>query len=179
MQQIKGIVHPKIKTCWKFPHPQAIENVDEFVSSSEQIWEFCIASFAHQWMLSIISPCTFFSEKDQTSTHICLELFWTVFACKQCKSVHILFPNQTRQLHKVIDRLEWCGLLVDYCDCFYQLFGLSFWRHPFTAEDPLVSKWWNATFLQIWWSNKLIYILDGLRVSKCSANWINSNKFHK
>ncbi len=38
-----------------------------------------------------------------------------------------------------------CGLLW----CFYQLFGLSFWRHPFTAEDPLVSKWWNATFLQI------------------------------
>ncbi len=38
-----------------------------------------------------------------------------------------------------------CGLLW----CFYQLFGLSFWRHPFTAEDPLVSKWCNATFLQI------------------------------
>ncbi len=47
-----------------------------------------------------------------------------------------------------------CGLLW----CFYQLFGLSFWRHPFTAEDPLVSKWWNATFLQIWWRNKLKYI---------------------
>ncbi len=30
---------------------------------------------------------------------------------------------------------------------FYQLFGLSFWRHPFTAEDPLVSKWWNAKFV--------------------------------
>ncbi len=41
--------------------------------------------------------------------------------------------------------LELCGLLW----CFYQLFGLSFWRHPFTAEDPLVSKWCNATFLQI------------------------------
>ncbi len=27
-----------------------------------------------------------------------------------------------------------CGLLW----CFYQLFRLSFWRHPFTAEDPLV-----------------------------------------
>ncbi len=26
-----------------------------------------------------------------------------------------------------------CGLLW----CFYQLFGLSFWRHPFTAEHPL------------------------------------------
>ncbi len=33
--------------------------------------------------------------------------------------------------------------------CFYQLFGLSFWRHPFTAEDPLMREWWNATFLQI------------------------------
>ncbi len=39
--------------------------------------------------------------------------------------------------------VEWttCGLLW----CFYQLFGLSFWRHPFTAEDPLLSKWWNAS----------------------------------
>ncbi len=35
----------------------------------------------------------------------------------------------------LIDGLEWCGLLW----CFYQLFGLSFWWHPFTAEDPLVS----------------------------------------
>ncbi len=32
-----------------------------------------------------------------------------------------------------------CGLLW----CFHQLFGLSFWRHPFTAEHPLLSKWWN------------------------------------
>ncbi len=35
-----------------------------------------------------------------------------------------------------------CGLLW----CFYQLFGHSFWRHPFTS---LVSKWCNAKFLQI------------------------------
>ncbi len=34
--------------------------------------------------------------------------------------------------------------------CFYQPFGLSFWWHPFTAEDPLVSKWCNATFM-FWW----------------------------
>ncbi len=38
-----------------------------------------------------------------------------------------------------------CALLW----CFYELFGLSFWRHPFTAEDPLLSKWCNAEFLQI------------------------------
>ncbi len=77
------------------------------------------------------------------------------------------------QLHKTLtDGLESCGLLVDYCDVFFQLFGLSFWQHPFTAVDPLVSKWCNATFLQmLWWKNKLIYILDGLRVSIFSANF--------
>ncbi len=26
------------------------------------------------------------------------------------------------------------------------MFGLSFWRHPFTAEDPLMSKWCNGYF---------------------------------
>ncbi len=36
-----------------------------------------------------------------------------------------------------------CGLMW----CFYQQFGFSFWRHPFTAED----HWWesNDPFLQI------------------------------
>ncbi len=62
------------------------------------------------------------------------------------------------------DELECCGLLW----CFYQLFGLSFWRHPFTAEHPLLIHWWRDTFLQTWWRNKLIYILDDLRVSTLS-----------
>ncbi len=50
---------------------------------------------------------------------------------------------------------------------FYQLFGLSFWRHPLTAEDALLSKLCNATFHQVgfWWRNKLIYILDSMRVN--------------
>ncbi len=45
----------------------------------------------------------------------------------------------TNMLHKTLtDGMESCGLLVDCCDCcFYQPFGLSFWRHPFTAEDAL------------------------------------------
>ncbi len=44
----------------------------------------------------------------------------------------------------------------------------SFWRHPFTAEDPLVSKWFNATFFKRETSlrDKLNYIFVGLRVSK-------------
>ncbi len=70
--------------------------------------------------------------------------------------------------------MDWSG--VDYLWCFYKLFGLSFWRHPFTAEDPLVSKWCNATILHIWWRNKLLYILNELRLSTYLANfnfWVN------
>ncbi len=61
--------------------------------------------------------------------------------------------------------MDWSG--VDYLWCFYQLFGLSFWRHPFTAEDPLVSKWCNATFLQIKNSST-----SWMRVSKFQQIWI-------
>ncbi len=86
---------------------------------------------------------------------------------------HKLFASQDIHL--------WTGVVWINCELlwFYQLFGLSFWRRPFTAEDPLVKRWWNATFLQIWWRNKLIYILDGLRVITFSANfnfWVNYSK---
>ncbi len=68
-------------------------------------------------------------------------------------------------LHKTLtDGLALSELLW----CIYQLVELPFWRHPFTAEDPLVKKWYNAKFLQI--KNKLIYIADGLRVKKFSAS---------
>ncbi len=60
-----------------------------------------------------------------------------------------------------------CGLLW----CFYQLFGLSFWRHPFTAGDSLVSEWCNAKFIRFWWRNKVIYILYGLRVTTYDINF--------
>ncbi len=66
---------------------------------------------------------------------------------------------------------------------FYQLFGLSFWRHPFTAQDPLVSKRvilhfsksgmaWGEDMIHgqvrdiiLHFSKPLLmYVLDGLRV---------------
>ncbi len=40
--------------------------------------------------------------------------------------------------------------------------GLSFWRHPFTAEDPVLSKWCNA---------KLIYIFESLRLRGIFFLW--------
>ncbi len=71
-------------------------------------------------------------------------------------------------LKTLTDGLEWCGLLW----CFYQLFWLSFWRHPFTAEHPLLSKWFNATFLQIWWRNKLTWP-EGKYISVTFHFWVN------
>ncbi len=39
IQFLKGIVHPKFKICLKFTHPQVIQDVDLFSSSSsEQIF---------------------------------------------------------------------------------------------------------------------------------------------
>ncbi len=91
----------------------------------------------------------------------------------------LLFTNT--QLLSSPDVNWWTGVVWITCGllwCFYQLFGLSFWRHPFTAEHPLLRQWWNATFLQIWWRNKLIYILDGLRMSTFSL-WVNYSFKHK
>ncbi len=84
--------------------------------------------------------------------------------------------------------MDWSG--VDYCDVFIRL---SFWRHPFTTEHPLTLiltapihyrasidshsdgthslqsiHCWD-TFLQIWWRNKLILILNDMRASQLSA----------
>ncbi len=132
--------------------------------------------------------------------HICLELFWLdlcrflswfrpdhffsleevlLRTCILARSNNLMLKclndgpfsyKHSFWLHTMLtDGLEWCGLLW----CFYQLFGLSFWRHPFTAEDPLVSSWWNATNLQIWWRNKLIYILNSQRVL-----WVHSAYLH-
>ncbi len=77
----------------------------------------------------------------------------------------IRFVEMCHCISVLADGLEWCGLFW----CIYQLFGLSFCRHPFTAEHSLLRHWCRDTFLQIWWRNKLILILDGLRVStfKC------------
>ncbi len=70
--------------------------------------------------------------------------------CKEAGWWICFLQTRSFSLHKTVtDGLEWCGLLVDYCDVFISCLD-SFWRHPFTAEDPLVSKWCNATFLQIY-----------------------------
>ncbi len=47
---LSAIVHPKMKICWKCAHHQAIQDVDEFVSSSD-LEKCSIPSLSHQWSL--------------------------------------------------------------------------------------------------------------------------------
>ncbi len=71
------------------------------------------------------------------------------------------------------------GVVESACEILqhiYQLFGLSFWRHPYTAEDLLVKKWCNHKFLQICSDEETNLSTDGLRVNTFSANfhfWVN------
>ncbi len=55
--------------------------------------------------------------------------------------IDVFIPNTAFSILKMlIDGLE---------SCFYYLFEFSFWWHPFTTEDPLMSKRCNAQFPQI------------------------------
>ncbi len=56
-----------------------------------------------------------------------------------------------------------CGLLWCFISCLDS-------HSDGTHSHSLVSKWCNATFLQIWRGSKLIYILDDLRVNTFSAS---------
>ncbi len=81
-----------------------------------------------------------------------------------------LFPTKS-QLFTSQDVNWWTGVAILWC--FYQLFGLSIWRHPFTIQRI---HWWLSDGMmnfsrQFWWRNKLVYILAGLRVSKLSASF--------
>ncbi len=117
--------------------------------------------------------CTDFSpDSDQTTFHWRKRYYglWTRILARSNTSWWICFSFSL--LKMLTGGLEWCGLLW----CFYQLFGLSFWRHPFTAEHPLLRHWCRDTFLQIWWRNKLILILVCLWMSTFSAHfqfWVN------
>ncbi len=65
----------------------------------------------------------------------------------------ICFLQTHIQLFTSQDVNCWTGVVWINCRlllwCVYHLFGLSFWWHPFTAGDPLVSKWCNSSFIQI------------------------------
>ncbi len=57
------------------------------------------------------------------------------------------FLNHNRFVEMLHYITSWPSLL--WCFYFKKLFGFSFWRHPFAAEDTLLRAWCNATFLQV------------------------------
>ncbi len=66
---LKGIIQQKIQMCWKCVHPQVIQDVDEFVSSSG-LEKCSIASVSQQWMLcSEWVPSEWESDKHITIIH--------------------------------------------------------------------------------------------------------------
>ncbi len=47
------------------------------------------------------------------------------------------------------------------CQLWY-FYERSFWQHPFTAEDPLMSKWCNAELLQICSNEWMMHLYSAL-----------------
>ncbi len=103
---------------------------------------------------------------------------------KQRLDGFVHYKHAPFSLHKTfINGLELCGLLVDYCDVFISCLGShsdgthSLQRIHCWASDVMLH------FFQIFsnlfqWRNKLLYILDGLRVSTFSTNlifWVNDS----
>ncbi len=73
-------------------------------------------------------------------------------------------------LQMLTDGLEWCGLLVDYCDVFIScLDSHSDGTHSLQRIHCWAGR--NATFLLTWWRIKLIYIWDGFRAKTCFGNF--------
>ncbi len=77
-------------------------------------------------------------------------------------------------LKTLTDGLESSGLLVDYFDVFISCLD----SHSDGTHSLQRIHCWDsdATFLQIWWRNKLISILGDPKVSTLSANfhfWVN------
>ncbi len=94
-----------------------------------------------------------------------LEKIWRNVA-SLAHQLHILWSETL--LKTLTDGEVWITVM------FYQLFGLSFWRHPFTAEHPLVSKWSKTIFLKIYLHKETN--LDGQRLSKLAIHflfWMN------
>ncbi len=95
-----------------------------------------------------IKPCLQFQNN---SKQICLWiLMWEGNMRWTRKQYYRLWNDlflTNKQLFISQDINWWTGVMRITCGlmwCFPPLFELSFWRHPFTAEYSLVSKWCNA-----------------------------------
>ncbi len=85
--------------------------------------------------------------------------------------IYVLQTINFSHLRMLIDGLEWCGLLVDYCGVFISCLD----SHSDGTHSLQRIHWWasdNAEFLQICFHEETNHILDGLRVIKFSF-WVH------
>ncbi len=134
--------------CFQLKYKSIIHNI---AFPSEKVWirrEICtdqapFVSDNRRW--------TFSTEGRVIMDYGCT--FWPKwgFEVKNILMMDLFLTNM--QLLSSQDVNWWTGVVWITCGllwCFYQLIGLTFWRHPCTAEDPLVSKhfnfWVNCSF---------------------------------
>ncbi len=146
----------------------------------------------HTLTLILTAPihCRAYIDSHSDGTHSLQSIHWLSFWRHPFTAEHTLTLILTAPIH--------CRAYIDsHSDGTHSLQSihlLSFWRHPFTAEHPLTLiltapihcrasidshsdgthslqsiHYWD-TFLQIWWRNKLILLLNDLKMSTCPAN---------
>ncbi len=120
---------PKIYSPSGHPRWRWVWWADESVSTSEK---YSIPSLAHQWI-------------------ICSE--WVPSEWEYHNNPQVIHTTTVHQLmccemKSCVCKKQIIVIWTDYCDVFISSLD-SFWRHPFTPEDQLMSKWCNAKFLQI------------------------------
>ncbi len=68
------------------------------------------------------------------------------------------FLKHSFSLHKILtDGLALYRLLVVYCDVFISCLD-SFWRHPFTAEDPMGEQVMQCKWRNFWVNYSFLFI---------------------
>ncbi len=158
----KKLFTKKKKFCWKCSTLQPSKMYSRWICFliRRDLEKCSITSLAHQWITII----------HKYSTR--LEGFFTgdfFFVVNNgLNNWFVVYKHAALHLTRFYF-MDWSH--VEYCDVFYQLFGLSFWRHPFTAEDLLMSKWCNAKFLHIFFTWRSKVILSGKKVSKFSEKF--------
>ncbi len=125
--------------------------------------------------------CAYFSpDSDETTFSLREALLWIIDYFGRSSWWICFSQTHSFSLHKMlIDGLEWCGLLMDYCDVFISCLD----SHSDGTHSLQRIHWWASdVMLHFSKRNKLMSFLDGLRVNRFLPNFhfgMNySFKFH-
>ncbi len=113
------------------------------------------------------------SEWETCTDQINVDRFWCERTTGDAMYWRKRYYGQLKVKTYYLQTLSFSRSRLNYLWCFYQL--LSFWRHPFTSEDPLVSKWCDAKCLQFCSNEETNSILNGRRTIPLRSRLLVSN----